>query len=250
MAFRLFGSKTTIVNELIPRFPRRRHSRFLDVFGGSGTIINHKPPHKEEIFNDRHRDIFNVFDILRHQDERERLYEQLNYVIYSRTLYERCGEIQRRCVDRVERAFAFLLCQHVGYCGCSGSFCYDNRRRSRQQSLVSNLEHIRWRYQHVLIENRGWRELLVKYGGYDTFGYLDPPYAPATRTSEHAYHHEMTMADHETMLCFLRACEMPIMLSGYDCELYRDYLSSWRSSRLRHDPSLQLQELDELRRCG
>ena len=229
MAFRLFGAKTTIVDELIPRFPRRRHSRFIDVFGGSGTIVNHKPPHKEEIFNDRHRDVFNVFEILRHRDERERLYDQLNHVVYSRVLYERCGEILRRSVDRVERAFAFLFLQHVGYCGCTGSFCNDNRRRARHQNLAPNLDRIRWRFQHVLIENLDWCELVAKYASYDTFGYFDPPYAPVTRTNEHVYRHEMSMGEHEAMLRYLTTCEMPIMLSGYDCALYRDYLNHWRS---------------------
>lgn len=42
------------------------------------------------------------------------------------------------------------------------------------------------------------------------------------------YKHEMTDADHEELLMLIRQSPAKIMISGYESEMYNDYLRDWR----------------------
>ena len=56
--------------------------------------------------------------------------------------------------------------------------------------------------------------------------YIDPPYLLGTRAGKQ-YKHEMTDADHEEMLKELLQSKAKIMISGYESEMYNDYLKEW-----------------------
>jgi DNA adenine methylase len=56
--------------------------------------------------------------------------------------------------------------------------------------------------------------------------YADPPYPLSTRSGK-MYQHEMTDADHLTLLDALDAHPGPVVLSGYHCALYDDRLRHW-----------------------
>ena len=65
----------------------------------------------------------------------------------------------------------------------------------------------------------------------ETLVYVDPPYHPDTRRRARVYKHDYTVDDHQELLNFL--CRLPakVMVSGYDCPLYREHLSSWNQHR-------------------
>lgn len=56
--------------------------------------------------------------------------------------------------------------------------------------------------------------------------YLDPPYLLGTRNGKQ-YAHEMTDAEHETMLKIVLSSKAKIIISGYESDMYNDYLQSW-----------------------
>lgn len=60
-----------------------------------------------------------------------------------------------------------------------------------------------------------------------TLVYADPPYHPSTRRRSRVYRHDYSEHDHEKLLDLL--CRLPskVMISGYDCDLYRDKLRGW-----------------------
>ncbi len=59
--------------------------------------------------------------------------------------------------------------------------------------------------------------------------YLDPPYVLSTRTHEDSvYKCDMTDADHVRLLKAAKRLPSPVLISGYDSELYRDMLADWR----------------------
>lgn len=60
--------------------------------------------------------------------------------------------------------------------------------------------------------------------------YIDPPYVLGTRTGNQ-YMHEMTDSDHEELLKALLQSKAKIMLSGYESEMYNDYLSKWEKKQ-------------------
>lgn len=78
------------------------------------------------------------------------------------------------------------------------------------------------------IENRPAIEVIQAYNAPQILVYADPPYVLNTRTANrHQYAHEMTDTDHIELLAALNAHSGMVLLSGYDCELYRDMLSGW-----------------------
>ena len=66
-------------------------------------------------------------------------------------------------------------------------------------------------------------------GRLSAFVFWDPPYLRSTRKSERdIYKYEMDDSDHEKLLAVALQLPCPVMLCGYDSELYRDVLSDWR----------------------
>jgi len=82
------------------------------------------------------------------------------------------------------------------------------------------------RLQHAEIENRPALEVIRRYSAADCLIYADPPYLPSTRTQK-MYGQEMTQDEHVEMLEALIKHEGPVVLSGYDNDLYNDFLEDW-----------------------
>lgn len=82
--------------------------------------------------------------------------------------------------------------------------------------------------RHAEIECMPALALIGRYASADTLIYADPPYVLETRKNERFYQHEMTNAEHVELIAALDAHPGPVLLSGYQSELYADLLSHWR----------------------
>lgn len=83
------------------------------------------------------------------------------------------------------------------------------------------------RLKGVQIENQDAVKLIERYKRRRVLIYADPPYIQSTRTTT-SYRHEMSLSDHERLLEALDAHPGPVILSGYDTDLYNKRLSHWR----------------------
>lgn len=70
---------------------------------------------------------------------------------------------------------------------------------------------------------------MKRFNFEDVFMYLDPPYVLGTRTAKQ-YEHEMEDADHEELLKFISSSKAKIIISGYESDMYNDYLGSWNKA--------------------
>ncbi len=86
------------------------------------------------------------------------------------------------------------------------------------------------RLKGVQIECLPALELLSRYDTEDVFMYLDPPYLHSTRKN-YLYKYEMSDCDHEELLRVLVKHPGKILISGYENEMYNDYLSSWSKAQ-------------------
>ena len=68
--------------------------------------------------------------------------------------------------------------------------------------------------------------MIQRFGYPNVFMYIDPPYLLGTRRGRQ-YRHEMTDADHEELLQAILQSKAQIMISGYESEMYNDYLDGW-----------------------
>lgn len=114
---------------------------------------------------------------------------------------------------------------------------YMNGFKSGQQGHSPNLakawaglpvvmEQAAKRLQGVQIENLPAKELILRYNTKDVFIYADPPYVPGIRKG-YLYKYEMDEKGHIDLLELLLQHPGPVMVSGYDNELYNDLLQGW-----------------------
>lgn len=68
--------------------------------------------------------------------------------------------------------------------------------------------------------------LIQQYNHPECAVYCEPPYVLGSRTGKQ-YKHEMSDADHERLLQVLLQHKGPVLISGYDNEIYRDMLQGW-----------------------
>ena len=68
----------------------------------------------------------------------------------------------------------------------------------------------------------------------DEFVYADPPYLCLTRRSPRSpYLHDYTIEQHRKLLEVLLRLPCNVMLSGYQSDLYDEYLTDWRTIRFQ-----------------
>jgi len=63
----------------------------------------------------------------------------------------------------------------------------------------------------------------------DELVYSDPPYVRATRRRARCYRFDYDDEDHVALLTELRRLPCAVIVSGYPCELYREFLQGWRT---------------------
>ena len=86
------------------------------------------------------------------------------------------------------------------------------------------------RLKNAQIENLPAMELIRRYDTPDVFMYVDPPYLHGTRKN-YFYRYEMGDAEHIELLKLLAEHPGKVLLSGYDNDLYNQYLLGWRKAQ-------------------
>lgn len=80
------GGKKALREEILARFPLR-YKRYIEVFGGAGWVLFHKPPGNDfEVFNDFNGNLVNLYRCVREQPEK--LCGELRYLLNSRLDFE------------------------------------------------------------------------------------------------------------------------------------------------------------------
>ena len=82
------------------------------------------------------------------------------------------------------------------------------------------------RLRGVQIEKKPAVELINRFNYPNVLIYADPPYLLSTRNRKQ-YRCEMSERDHKELLDALKAHSGPVVLSGYDSELYNKALKGW-----------------------
>ena len=80
------GGKKALREEIVRRFPLS-YERYIEVFGGGGWVLFHKPPGRDfEVYNDFNSLLANLYRCVR--DRHEELIDSLRYVLNSREDFE------------------------------------------------------------------------------------------------------------------------------------------------------------------
>lgn len=222
------GAKNRIAEWICSYIPR--HDVYVEPFAGSLAVLFNKSPAHIETVNDLDGEIVNFFRVLR--DHPEELRQLVALTPYAREEYVKAYE---KTNDNVERARRFCVRCWMGF-GCGN--LYMNGFKTGQQGTSPNparawkelqqtMQAAAERLKGVQIENLPALELISRYDTPDVFMYLDPPYLHGTRKN-YLYKHEMTNPKHEELLRVLVKHPGKILISGYDNEMYNDYLAGWK----------------------
>ncbi len=216
--------------------------RVVDVYGGSGAFcltLAYQPRHL--VYNDIHADLYTLFTVLRDPVLRARLCEAIALTLWSRAEYLSCTAIGGSCPptnDPVEQARRFLVRSWQGQKGDqSGRTGWRNKGSKHGRAgtyevwtqLPDRLAVVAERLRHAEIECLPALTIIGRYATPETLLYCDPPYVRATvhGTRQALYQYEMTEADHHDLLTVLDAHPGPVMLSGYQNDVYAARLPHW-----------------------
>lgn len=230
------GSKWNIAESLVRLIPE--HHSYLEPYAGSLALLFSKEPSAIETVNDLDSDVVNLFQCI--QKDSERLARLVMTTPFSHEVYDNQfeGTSETRYAGRFQRAAGFLVRCWQGYGYRTNDYKVGWKRdvqgREKSYSLWSWYRLPEWilditeRLRMVQIENRPALEVIRGFWHENVFMYLDPPYVPGTRSGKRKqYRYEMTDTDHEELLKLILQSPAKIMISGYDSEMYNDYLHGW-----------------------
>ena len=232
------GSKWNIAPQLVELIPE--HHSYVEPFFGSGAVLFNKPVSDIETVNDMDSDVVNLFRCI--QKDSERLARLVMTTPFSREEYERQFEgcTSTLYASNFQRAAGFLIkCwQRHGFRSNGYKVGWKNDVVGREKAyalwnwyrLPDWIIDITERLRKVQIENRPALEVIERFNYSQVFMYLDPPYMLGTRSGKQ-YMHEMTDAEHEELLQMILQSRAKIMISGYETDMYNDYLSGWEKKQ-------------------
>lgn len=236
--FRYPGSKWSLAQWIISFFPQGYEKMvYLEPFLGSGAVFFNKAPGAVETINDLEGDIVNIFRVLREQpDELKRV---LQLTPYSRQEYDLSFE---PCEDPLEKARRFMVrtnqaigAKMDGKCGwrnhkqmkIGGTAC---KWAGITDTIDAAATRLRGDTTHLVqIEHMDALRLIARYNNPDVLMYLDPPYVRSARKSGRLYAYEMDDAGQVELLDLINKSQAKIVLSGYQTDLYDQYLQGWES---------------------
>lgn len=272
------GNKTSILHILYAVFPLK-YGRFVDVFGGSGSVLLGKPEiHPFEVYNDFDRNLVNLFHCMKDRTMatiRELGFCNLNSredFIAIRDFFEKevfddkylteelrltdimlpppeayeLKELRTRITEDydVRRAAMFLKLLRYSYSSSGKSYASQPFDIRRLFGLIKELES---RMANVVVENQDFETLIRHYDRPDTFFYADPPYF----STEDMYAVEFGREDHVRLRDTLKGIKGRFLLSYNDCpevrELYEGFsvldFSRTHSMVQRYEAGKEFKEL-------
>lgn len=272
------GNKTTILNILYAVFPLE-FNRFIDVFGGSGSVLLGKPEIQSfEVYNDFDRNLVNLFRCMKERtfavirelgfcnlnsrDDFNAIKKFFNYEKFDdRYLDEELELIKIMLLPPdanemtemrkkltwdydVRRAAMFLKLLRYSYSSGGKSYAsqpFDIRK------LFDLIQELEGRMANVIVENQDFETLIKHYDRPDSFFYADPPYF----STEDMYDVDFGWDDHVRLRDTLKNINGKFLLSYNDCpeirELYKDFsmldFSRVHSMAQRYDAGKEFNEL-------
>lgn len=224
------GSKWSIADWIISYFPQ--HHSYLEPFFGSGAVLFNKPRSHIETVNDLDGNVTNLFEWIK--KDPERLAHEIYFTPYARQVYEDAFTSVPK--DSLGQAVNFCIRLNMGHGFRTNGekVGWKNDVQGRERSYASRdwcnlpdkIIQAAERLRGVQIENKPAVEVMQRFNFSNVLVYLDPPYMLNTRHGKQ-YRCEMNDSDHEELLEIAKKHKGPVLISGYESELYNTVLKDW-----------------------
>ena len=213
------GGKKALRDEIVIRL-NRKCDRYVEVFGGGGWVLFHKPPGKFEVYNDFNPNLANLYRCVR--EHPKELCEELRYTLNSRLDFEYIRTVlhSKAEIPDIRRAAWFYQIIRESYASGLDSFGAQPHSMWRNFPLIDAASA---RLQNVVIENKDFAKLIKQYDRPNTLFYLDPPYF---ETEDYYEDVGFTEADHVRLRDALMGIQGKFLLSYNDCPRIRELYSA------------------------
>lgn len=210
------GAKSRCIKHLLPHLPYR--NTFLDVCGGSGTVMFARNASPLDVYNDQCSGLVAFYRCIRDVAKCTALIERIKRSpCSSREEFLWCRDSwQEIHNDDVERAARWYYALMTSFSSKGWSFGRATKGVAQCGKIYNNLE-LFWpvhnRLRNAQIENQDWRMILKDYATtWDCVAYIDPPYWGTfgiyNNEWPEAWHYELCEQVHK-LPCF-------VAVSGYD----------------------------------
>lgn len=230
------GSKWSMTSWIINNFPTGYEDMtYIEPYFGSGAIFFNKKRSNVETINDIDTNVVNLFKVIR--DNGDELASLVEMTPWARDEYKLSYiEVE----DPIEKARRFLVRMWMAIgakssdtTGFRNNIKGNNGNQSHWHNILPRrILEVTERLQCsnncvVQIENQPALKIIERYDRDNVLMYIDPPYLLSTR-NKRIYKHEMNDQDHIDLMNAFLNHKAKIVLSGYDNEMYNDYLQGWQ----------------------
>lgn len=232
---RYHGGKWKLADWIIGHMPRHRF--YVEPFGGGGSVLLKKPRSYAEVYNDLDSEMVNLFTVVR--DRGAELIQAVELTPYSREEFDRSYEPSEDPLEQARRTVtrSFQGFGSVAACGAKTGFRSNSNRSGTTpahdwRNYPSCITSIIDRLRGVVLENKDAVEVMRQHDTEETLHYVDPPYVWSTRSTgnpycKKGYKYELSDNDHVKLADELKSLKGRVLLSGYDCDLYRSLYPNW-----------------------
>jgi DNA adenine methylase len=221
---------------------------YVEPFGGAASVLMRKRRSPVEIYNDRWGTVVNVFRVLRDPEKAAELTRLLYLTPFARDEFDQVTAIPLEGLSDVEQARRTILRSFAGFGSAStnGAHATGFRAVSATASKSPGQDWANYpaqipgfvqRLRGVVIENRDALEVIRQHDSPHTLFYLDPPYPHSVRNLRRGnamYAYEMTDEDHKVLAGVIHQAQAMVVISGYECDLYRDLFGHWTQFQKEH----------------
>ncbi len=206
------------------------HTRYVEPFAGSLSVLLSKPVSRVEIANDLDGNLSAFWRVLR--DRPTELARVCLLTPHSRE--ERALAHDLDTADELEKARRVFVALTQGRTSTLKRTGWRHATAEGEAAMAPRLRRYAGRIEaaaarlgNVTLECRDAREVVAEYDSSGTVMYVDPPYLGESRTSNN-YSTEMHGEDqHRALAETLHSCRATVLLSGYRSAVYDDLYRDW-----------------------
>ena len=213
------GGKKSLRELIVSLFPLY-YERYIEVFGGGGWVLFHKPPGNDfEVYNDFNGLLTNLYRCVR--EKPNELIDALYFVLNSREDFDIVKEALARDSPESDVIRASYFYQLIRYSYASGLTSFG----SQPHDMWSNfplIEQAHRRLSKVVVENKDFEKLIRQYDRPVSFFYADPPYFETEKYYKNVGEDGFKKEDHIRLRDTLMSIEGKFLLSYNDCSFIRE----------------------------
>jgi len=213
------GGKKALRDLIVSVFPFY-YERYIEVFGGGGWVLFHKPPGNDfEVYNDFNGLLTNLYRCVR--EKPNELMEALHFVLNSREDFDRVKDALARDSPASDVIRASYFYQLIRYSYASGLTSFGSQPHDMWGNFPL-IEQANRRLSKVVIENKDFEKLIRQYDRPFSFFYADPPYFETEKYYKNVGEGGFQEKDHIRLRDTLMDIEGKFLLSYNDCSFIRE----------------------------